>query len=183
MDKGSLKVFAVESRRDLLEKISNKLKNLGITANGIEKDKIKDMGKDVEINGILYPRKSYNALCRKYKELGYEQLLEESAYTWFNRLVAFAYMEANNYIDERIVFNSGDKIEPEIIDNYYDFDFFQNLTEEKQEEINNLKEKNTPDSLETLYSILVEEKCHALSEIMPFMFEKRGGYSVLHPKS
>lgn len=88
-----------------------------------------------------------------------------------------------NYIDERIVFNSGDKIEPEIIDNYYDFDFFQNLSEEKQEEINNLKEKNTPDSLETLYSILVEEKCHALSEIMPFMFEKRGGYSdILFPE-
>ena len=183
MDKGSLKVFAAESRRDLLGKISNKLKNLGITANGIEKDKIKDMGKDVEINGILYPKTSYNILCRKYKELGYEQLLEESAYTWFNRLVAFAYMEANNYIDERIVFNSGDKIEPEIIDNYYDFDFFQKLSEEKQEEINNLKEKNTPDSLETLYSILVEEKCHALSEIMPFMFEKRGGYSdILFPE-
>ncbi|WP_427041347.1 BREX-1 system adenine-specific DNA-methyltransferase PglX [Fusobacterium sp. SB021] len=183
MDKGSLKVFAAESRRDLLEKISNKLKSLGITADGIEKDKIKDMGKDVEINGILYPKTSYNILCRKYKELGYEQLLEESAYTWFNRLVAFAYMEANNYIDERIVFNSGDKIEPEIIDNYYDFDFFQNLSEEKQEEINNLKEKNTPDSLETLYSILVEEKCHALSEIMPFMFEKRGGYSdILFPE-
>lgn len=183
MDKGRLKVFAAESRRDLLGKISNKLKNLGITANGIEKDKIKDTGKDVEINGILYPKTSYNILCRKYKELGYEQLLEESAYTWFNRLAAFAYMEANNYIDERIVFNSGDKIEPEIIDNYYDFDFFQNLSEEKQEEINNLKEKNTPDSLETLYSILVEEKCHALSEIMPFMFEKRGGYSdILFPE-
>lgn len=183
MDKGRLKVFAAESRRDLLGKISNKLKSLGITADGIEKDKIKDTGKDVEINGILYPKTSYNILCRKYKELGYEQLLEESAYTWFNRLAAFAYMEANNYIDERIVFNSGDKIEPEIIDNYYDFDFFQNLSEEKQEEINNLKEKNTPDSLETLYSILVEEKCHALSEIMPFMFEKRGGYSdILFPE-
>lgn len=183
MDKGSLKVFAIESRRDLLGKILNKLKNLGITSDGIEKDKIKDMGKDVEINGILYPKTSYNILCRKYKELGYEQLLEESAYTWFNRLVAFAYMESNNYIDERIVFNSGDKIEPEIIDNYYDFDFFQNLSEEKQEKINNLKEKNTPDSLEALYSILVEEKCHSLSKIMPFMFEKRGGYSdILFPE-
>ena len=183
MDKGSLKVFAAESRRDLLEKISNKLKSLGITADGIEKDKIKDTGENTEINGILYSKTSYNAICRKYKELGYEQLLEESAYTWFNRLAAFAYMEANNYIDERIVFNSGYKIEPEIIDNYYDFDFFQNLSEEKQEEINNLKEKNTPDSLETLYSILVEEKCHALSEIMPFMFEKRGGYSdILFPE-
>lgn len=183
MDKGSLKVFAAESRRDLLDKMSNKLKNLGITANGIKINEDQKLGKDIEINGILYPRKSYNALCRKYKKLGYEQLLEESAYTWFNRLVAFAYMESNNYIDERIVFNSGDKIEPEIIDNYYDFDFFQNLTEEKQEEINNLKEKNTPDSLETLYSILVEEKCHALSEIMPFMFEKRGGYSdILFPE-
>lgn len=183
MDKGSLKFFATESRKDLLEKMKNKLAVFGITSKGIrELEEKQKMGSEIEINGTLYPRKSYDSLCSRYKVLGYEQLLEESAYTWFNRLVAFAFMEINNYIDERIVFNSGDRIEPEILDNYYEFDFFQELDEESQNEINDLKEKNRVDSLEKLYSILVEEKCYELSKIMPFMFEKRGSYSdILFP--
>lgn len=183
MDKGSLKFFATESRKDLLEKMKNKLAVFGITSKGIkELEEKQKMGNKIEINGTLYPKKSYDSLCSRYKVLGYEQLLEESAYTWFNRLVAFAFMEINNYIDERIVFNSGDRIEPEILDNYYEFDFFQELDEESQNEINDLKEKNRVDSLEKLYSILVEEKCYELSKIMPFMFEKRGSYSdILFP--
>lgn len=183
MDKGSLKFFATESRKDLLEKMKNKLAVFGITSKGIkELEEKQKMGNKIEINGTLYPKKSYESLCSKYKVLGYEQLLEESAYTWFNRLVAFAFMEINNYIDERIVFNSGDRIEPEILDNYYEFGFFQELDEESQNEINDLKEKNRVDSLEKLYSILVEEKCYELSKIMPFMFEKRGSYSdILFP--
>ena len=136
MDKGSLKFFATESRKDLLEKMKNKLAVFGITSKGIrELEEKQKMGSEIEINGTLYPRKSYDSLCSRYKVLGYEQLLEESAYTWFNRLVAFAFMEINNYIDERIVFNSGDRIEPEILDNYYEFDFFQELDEESQNEI------------------------------------------------
>lgn len=183
MDKGSLKFFATESRKDLLEKMKNKLAVFGITSKGIkELEEKQKMGNKIEINGTLYPKKSYDSLCSRYKVLGYEQLLEESAYTWFNRLVAFAFMEINNYIDERIVFNNGDRIEPEILDNYYEFDFFQELDEESQNEINDLKEKNRVDSLEKLYSILVEEKCYELSKIMPFMFEKRGSYSdILFP--
>lgn len=183
MDKGSLKFFATESRKDLLEKMKNKLAVFGITSKGIkELEEKQKMGNKIEINGTLYPKKRYDSLCSRYKVLGYEQLLEESAYTWFNRLVAFAFMEINNYIDERIVFNNGDRIEPEILDNYYEFDFFQELDEESQNEINDLKEKNRVDSLEKLYSILVEEKCYELSKIMPFMFEKRGSYSdILFP--
>ncbi|MCF2639760.1 BREX-1 system adenine-specific DNA-methyltransferase PglX [Fusobacterium varium] len=183
MDKGSLKFFATESRKDLLEKMKNKLAVFGITSKGIkELEEKQKMGNKIEINGTLYPKKSYDSLCSRYKVLGYEQLLEESAYTWFNRLVAFAFMEINNYIDERIVFNNGDRIEPEILDNYYEFDFFQELDEESQNEINDLKEKNRVDSLEKLYSILVEEKCYEFSKIMPFMFEKRGSYSdILFP--
>lgn len=184
MDKGSLKSFAIKSKKVLLEKMKNKLAVFGITSKGIkELEEKQKMGSNIEINGVLYSRKSYDSLCSRYKVLGYEQLLEESAYTWFNRLVAFAFMEINNYIDERIVFNSGDRIEPEILDNYYEFDFFQELDEESQNEINDLKEKNTADSLGKLYSILVEEKCYELSKIMPFIFEKRGSYSdILFPE-
>ena len=180
MNKTSLKLFAIEARNELMEKMRTRLDILGITKNGIEKAKV--VGREVEINGSLYPKESYNSLVRKYKQIGYEELVEESAYTWFNRLTALAFMEANEYIDEKMIFNNGLKNEPGIIDNYYEFEFFKNLDSELQKELHNLRDKNTANSIEKLYSILVEEKCEDLSNIMPFMFKKKGTYSdILFP--
>ena len=180
MNKTSLKIFAIEARNELMEKMRTRLDILGITKNGIEKAKV--VGREVEINGSLYPKESYNSLVRKYKQIGYEELVEESAYTWFNRLTALAFMEANEYIEEKMIFNNGLKNEPGIIDNYYDFEFFKNLDSELQKELHDLRDENTANSIEKLYSILVEEKCEELSAIMPFMFKKKGTYSdILFP--
>ena len=180
MNKTSLKLFAIEARNELMEKMRTRLDILGITKNGIEKAKV--VGREVEINGSLYPKGSYNSLVRKYKQVGYEELVEESAYTWFNRLTALAFMEANEYIDEKMIFNNGLKNEPGIIDNYYDFEFFKNLDADLQRELHDLRDENTANSIEKLYSILVEEKCEELSAIMPFMFKKKGTYSdILFP--
>lgn len=180
MNKSSLKIFAIEARKELMEKMRTRLEILGITKNGIEKAKV--IGKEVEIKGTLYPKESYDSLIRKYKQVGYEELIEESAYTWFNRLTALAFMEVNKYIDEKMIFNSGSKIEPIIMDNYYEFEFFNNLDSELQKELHNLRDENTPNSIEKLYSILVKEKCEELSEIMPFIFKKKGTYSdILFP--
>ena len=180
MNKSSLKLFAIEARNELMEKMRTRLDILGITKNGIEKAKV--VGREVEINGSLYPKESYNSLVRKYKQIGYEELIEESAYTWFNRLTALAFMEANGYIEEKMIFNNGVKNEPGIIDNYYEFEFFKNLDNDLQKELHNLRDENTANSIEKLYSILVEEKCEELSAIMPFMFKKKGTYSdILFP--
>ena len=180
MNKTSLKLFAIEARNELMEKMRTRLDILGITKKGIEKAKV--VGREVEINGSLYPKESYNSLVRKYKQIGYEELVEESAYTWFNRLTALAFMEANEYIDEKMIFNNGLKNEPGIIDNYYDFEFFKNLDSELQKKLHDLRDENTANSIEKLYSILVEEKCEELSAIMPFMFKKKGTYSdILFP--
>ena len=180
MNKSSLKIFAIEARKELMEKMRTRLDILGITKNGIEKAKV--VGREVEINGSLYPKESYNSLVRKYKQIGYEELIEESAYTWFNRLTALAFMETNGYIEEKMIFNNGVKNEPAIIDNYYEFEFFKNLDSDLQKELHNLKDENTPNSIEKLYSILMEEKCEDLSNIMPFMFKKKGTYSdILFP--
>ena len=180
MNKTSLKLFAIEARNELMEKMRTRLDILGITKNGIEKAKV--VGREVEINGSLYPKESYNSLVRKYKQIGYEELVEESAYTWFNRLTALAFMEANEYIEEKMIFNNGLKNEPGIIDNYYDFEFFKNLDADLQRELHDLRDENTANSIEKLYSILVEEKCEELSAIMPFMFKKKGTYSdILFP--
>ena len=180
MNKGSLKIFAIEARKELMEKMRTRLEILGITKNGIEKAKV--IGKEVEVKGTLYPKESYDSLIRKYKQVGYEELIEESAYTWFNRLTALAFMEANGYIEEKMIFNNGVKNEPAIIDNYYEFEFFKNLDNDLQKELHNLRDENTPNSIEKLYSILMEEKCEDLSNIMPFMFKKKGTYSdILFP--
>lgn len=180
MNKSSLKIFAIEARKELMEKMRTRLEILGITKNGIEKAKV--IGKEVEVKGTLYPKESYNSLIRKYKQVGYEELIEESAYTWFNRLTALAFMEANGYIEEKMIFNNGVKNEPAIIDNYYEFEFFKNLDSDLQKELHNLRDENTPNSIEKLYSILMEEKCEDLSNIMPFMFKKKGTYSdILFP--
>ncbi|WP_315523849.1 BREX-1 system adenine-specific DNA-methyltransferase PglX [Fusobacterium massiliense] len=180
MNKSSLKIFAIEARKELMEKMRTRLEILGITKNGIEKAKV--IGKEVEVKGTLYPKESYDSLIRKYKQVGYEELIEESAYTWFNRLTALAFMEANGYIDEKMIFNNGVKNEPVIIDNYYEFEFFKNLDNDLQKELHNLRDENTPNSIEKLYSILMEEKCEDLSNIMPFMFKKKGTYSdILFP--
>ncbi|WP_339002658.1 BREX-1 system adenine-specific DNA-methyltransferase PglX [Fusobacterium animalis] len=180
MNKSSLKIFAIEARKELMEKMRTRLEILGITKNGIEKAKV--IGKEVEVRGTLYPKESYDSLIRKYKQVGYEELIEESAYTWFNRLTALAFMETNGYIDEKMIFNNGVKNEPAIIDNYYEFEFFKNLDNDLQKELHNLRDENTPNSIEKLYSILMEEKCEDLSNIMPFMFKKKGTYSdILFP--
>ena len=151
MNKTSLKLFAIEARNELMEKMRTRLDILGITKKGIEKAKV--IGKEVEVKGTLYPKESYDSLIRKYKQVGYEELIEESAYTWFNRLTALAFMEANEYIDEKMIFNNGLKNEPGIIDNYYDFEFFKNLDADLQRELHDLRDENTANSIEKLYSI------------------------------
>ena len=180
MNKSSLKIFAIEARKELMEKMRTRLEILGINKNGIEKAKV--IGKEIEVKGTLYPKESYDSLIRKYKQVGYEELIEESAYTWFNRLTALAFMEANGYIEEKMIFNNGVKNEPAIIDNYYEFEFFKNLDSNLQKELHNLRDENTQNSREKFYSILMKEKCEDLSSIMPFIFKKKGTYlDILFP--
>ena len=185
MDKNKLKIFAIESRNELYSKMVGRLEKLGITKKGINPDIIiKPMGKDIEIDGELFSNASYNNLKNRYEEIGYDQLVEESAYVWFNRMVAFAYMEANNYIEERFIFNENGQVNPEIINNYYETEIFEELDDETKSKLHNLKDKNNTDSIDEMYSILLEEKCDKLNNIMPFMFDKKGGYSdILFPKN
>ena len=184
MDKSRLKVFALEGRKELISKVKNRFEKLGINKKGIDNLNIQIMGDKIEIDGELFSKSSYDNLINKYNQIGYDELVEESAYIWFNRLVALAFMESNDYIEERFIFSDGDKINPEIIDNYYTMDFFDELEESEKNKIHNLKDKNTNDSIDEMFSILLEEKCFELSKIMPFMFDKKGGYAdILFPEN
>lgn len=178
MNKTSLKNFAIAARNVLMENTKKQLENLGITEKGVKT--ANSMGSQVEVAGHLYKKSSYDALIRKYNEVGYEELIEECAYTWFNRLTALAYLEINEYVEEKVVFSTTSKLDPDIIDNYMDAEFFQNFHSELQNRIHDLKDAH---KTEEMYPLLIEGKCEELSNIMPFMFSKGGDYAeLLFPK-
>lgn len=101
MDKAILKKFAVESRRDLMQRMENKIKTFYI-----DEEFSKQQSGDVYI--LTNSKHSLNLLKEEYtkrellikriNELGLDQVIEEAAYTWFNRIVAIRYMEIHDYL-------------------------------------------------------------------------------------
>ena len=84
MDKSRLKVFALEGRKELISKVKNRFEKLGINKKGIDNLNIQIMGDKIEIDGELFSKSSYDNLINKYNQIGYDELVEESAYIWFN---------------------------------------------------------------------------------------------------
>ncbi len=178
MDKNVLKRFAIEARNILRESVKSRLILFGISGKKIETPKSAGEKIYIEANGGIkeYPKKQYNALIKELDRVGYEQLIEEMAYTWFNRFVALRYMEEKGYIREKITTPSGDRYDPEIVDEYRDASFYDNISEEGKKELAILREE---DKLEELYAKLVIYKCNELYKVFPFMFEELGDYTEL----
>ena len=174
MDKNRLKSFAIEARRLLMRNVAERLNVLGFGEKKIEKPV--DLGNEIEINGIRAERHQYEGLKAKYELLGYQELVEEMAYTWFNRFTALRFMELNGYIEEAVTESLSTKIEPGIVDMYSEASFYDELSQDKKMEIHQLRDG---EKLEELYVKLVEYKCDELNKIMPFMFEKMGDYTEL----
>lgn len=174
MDKAKLKSFAIESRRNLIKNISERLSILGFKEKKI--DDVIDLDCEVTVNGIKIEKGQYNKLKNNFIELGYEEFVERMAYTWFNRFIALRFMELNGYIDEAITTSTTSKIEPDVIDNYGHSSFFGNLRDEDKNEIHNLRDA---EKIEELYSKILELKCNELNEVMPFMFEEKNNFTEL----
>lgn len=176
MDKAKLKSFAIESRRNLIKNISERLSILGFKENKI--GDVIELGREVVIDKtkIKIKKEQYNKLKTSFVELGYEEFVERIAYTWFNRFVALRFMELNGYIDEAITTSTTSKVEPDIIDNYGHSSFFGNLKEEEKNEIHNLRDA---EKIEELYSKILRLKCSELNKAMPFMFEEKNNFTEL----
>ena len=101
MDKAVLKKFAIESRQDLMQRMENKIKTFYI-----DEEFSKQQNGDVYIlannkHSLNLSKEEYTKrelLIKRINELGLEQVIEESAYTWFNRIVAIRYMEIHDYL-------------------------------------------------------------------------------------
>ncbi|MGL5123630.1 MAG: BREX-1 system adenine-specific DNA-methyltransferase PglX [Fusobacteriaceae bacterium] len=174
MDKAKLKSFAIESRRNLIKNISERLSILGFRENEI--DKVENLRREVSVNNIKIKKEQYDKLNKSFVELGYEEFVERVAYTWFNRFIALRFMELNGYIDEAITTSTTSKIEPDVIDNYGHSSFFGSLNDEEKNEINNLRDA---EKIEELYSKILKLKCSELNKVMPFMFEEKDNFTEL----
>ena len=171
MDKNAIKKFAVWARVQLIERVSQKAVQYGI-----EEDKMVD-GSATSIGEMLLSDKEIEqrkALIARIKEKTYKQVMEEVAYTWFNRFIALRFMEVNNYLPShvRVFTNENDDFDPQILTEAINLDL-EGLDMEK---VFALKEA---DATEELYRYLLITQCNALNQILPKMFQKIADYTEL----
>lgn len=175
MNKRALKEFAVYARNELRNQISLRAQAFGITPEG---SPALVTGADyVEINGKKLPLSYKNGLQKLLKEIetkGYDQVIEEVAYTWFNRLIAIRFMEVHNYLPSKIRVLSSEtkgKVDPDILTDYQ----YTDLPIDKEEIASLLQQGKR----EEAYRKLLIAQCNELHEIMPFLFEKLADYTEL----
>ena len=193
MNKTAIKNFAVWARTKLIDDISRKAFSLGITDKGIApelsqstadmkfydigtKEYAKVSGKDISTRSALAAAIREKERKSKYSE-AYESVIEEVAYTWFNRLVAVRFMEINDYLPSRLRVLSSEnpaKAEPDFVTKPFDTDM--EFTEAEREYIIKAKDNN---KLDELFRFLFIKQCNKLHEILPELFEQTEGYTEL----
>ncbi len=127
MDKGILRNFAINARNDLEERIENKINSYFID----EKFTIEQRGDlyylnnddhSLTLSSTEYEKREL--LIKRIDELTLERVIEEAAYTWFNRLIAVRYMEIHDYLPLtknnlglgiRVLSSSDNQFDPEIL--------------------------------------------------------------------
>lgn len=171
MDKNAIKKFAVWARNELIERVSKKAMVYGIAEN-----EVIDPNAD-SVNGIVLTaaqKKERQALIELIFAKGYQQVMEEVAYTWFNRFCALRFMEVNNYLPSlvRVFTNNKNEFRPQILTEALEVDL-EGLDKAKLYE---LKEANAD---EDLYKYLLITQCNALNKELPKMFQKIDDYTEL----
>ena len=171
MDKNAIKKFAVWARTELIARVSLKGVEYGIT-----EDEIVDAAAD-SINGKVLTdaeKKQRKALIAEINDKGYKQVMEEVAYTWFNRFSALRFMEVNGYLPShvRVFTDEENNFKPQIITEAIHLE----LDGLDMEKVYELKEA---EKTEELYKYLLIVQCNALNKILPGMFQKIADYTEL----
>ena len=183
VDKNAIKSFAIESRRQMIGSVKYQASLIGITSEGI----IEPVSKADGMETYDYGAGTYSifdddirkreSLVREVKNKGFDNVIEEVAYTWFNRIIAIRYMEVNDYLPTRTRVLSSEtegKIEPDIITDALDLDL--DYTIEDKELILKLKDEN---KLDELFRLLFVKQSNKLNEILPGLFERTDDYMEL----
>ena len=167
----AIKKYAIWARNELIARIAQKALRYGIS-----KDSIVDAYAD-SIDGVLFSaveKRQRQALIAQIEAKGFEQVVEEVAYTWFNRFCALRFMEVNGYLPSniRVLSDEGNNFKPEILTKAIELDF-ESLN---METVYSLKEANRD---EELYRYLLIVQCNELNKILPHMFQKLEDYTEL----
>lgn len=169
MDKNAIKKYAVWAREELIERVSQKADQYEISADA-------DPNADSAHGVLLTPseKKQRVSLITRVKDKGMDQVIEEVAYTWFNRFAALRFMEVNNYLPSRVrVFTDEEgAFKPEILTEAIHLE----LKGLDMEKVYALKEANDD---EALFKYLIITQCNALSSVLPGMFQKIADYTEL----
>ncbi|WP_324721448.1 BREX-1 system adenine-specific DNA-methyltransferase PglX [Latilactobacillus curvatus] len=194
MDKKLIKTFAIEARVKLRESVMSKLAKLGITDEQISE--ITEIGNDtIEIkdnherftgNDVKNRAKLVEELNKREQQTGnrqiaYDTLVEEVAYTWFNRLIAIRFMEVNDYLPERervLSSESGIK-QPDIITHLLDTEMYAEFDLATKERVTELLSDSSADAVDELYQLVFIKQCNSLNQQLPDLFEKIDDYTEL----
>lgn len=171
MNKGAIQKFAIWARNELIAQVSQRAYQYGIDESGFG-----DASADT-LNGRLLTaeeKSQRQELIKQIKEKGYQQVMEEVAYTWFNRFIALRFMEVNNYLPShiRVFSDASGAFKPEILNDVLHLDL-PGLDSGKVAEY--IESNNT----EALYRYLLLTQCNALNSALPVMFERMGGYTEM----
>lgn len=185
MNKTAIKNFAISARKKLIAMAKDRAGIIGITADQIAEPAQSGNGFAVYpthfgtqttlTGGELSQRAS---LVRQIQEKSYDSVMEEVAYTWFNRLIAVRFMEVNDYLPTRVRGLSSEregKQEPDLVTEAPNVDL--GFTDAEKEEIYALKDD--PRKSGELFKKLFIKQCNALGEILPNLFEKTADYTEL----
>ena len=174
METSNIKSYAPKARLEFIDSVAKRLNTFGISVNkkgelqvteAITQGSVLQIG-DNNFDSSLAQRRQ--RLVEKSEQLGYEQFVEQVAYTWFNRLSAIRYMEIHGYLGHgfRVLSHPSGEKQFEIIDQA------QDAAEELGLDRNHIIDlKLAGNKNEELYRELLLGQCHNLHEAMPFLFE------------
>ena len=171
MNKNAIQKFAIWARNELIAQVSQRAYQYGIDESGF------GVASADTLNGRLLTaeeKSQRQELIKKIKEKGYKQVMEEVAYTWFNRFIALRFMEVNNYLPShiRVFSDASGAFKPEILNDVLHLDL-PGLDSGKVAEY--IESNDT----EALYRYLLLTQCNALNSALPVMFERMGGYTEM----
>ena len=192
MNKTAIKNFAIWARNKLIADVSYDARLIGITEEGIAKPLPQSFGgtqffdigtaEPYSLSGeaVRQRDKLIEVIQQKEKDTdyktAYQYVIEEVAYTWFNRLIAIRFMEVNDYLPShiRVLSSESGKLEPDLVTTPFDAEL--PFTAEEEAQIFQLKQDN---KLDEAFRILFLKQCNALNEILPALFEKTKNYTEL----
>lgn len=171
MDKNAIKKYAVWARKELISRVAQKAQQYGIT-----ETEMVDAGAD-SVNGKVLSAEEMQqrrALIVQINEKGYQQVMEEVAYTWFNRFSALRFMEVNGYLPShvRVFTDENNAFKPQILAEALHLE----LDKLDKDKVYTLKET---EQTEELYKYLLIVQCNALNSILPGMFQTIADYTEL----